>query len=383
MTRSFSAFALGTILSVTTLGRAAQTTPRVAVTTVKLERYGWEPPGPGSWEDLGYAAQQVAFDSKGNVVVGFTVRSGPPRLSTRSHPGFEYRVLRLSPSGELLESVQARTGDQWGGVYLDSHDDIVVRADGWVQVLTPGAGRAATENWTKLAACPPSCYLAESPSRRTFLLTMEPGPRSDRYLVTVVSPESRGIIAHCAHPLTVIPKLVSITDTYAYFNADPGNLPTHPSPVLYRWPLCDYSRRVTIPVHQHGPVHAPTDDELFLESFYPQQREVTFYAPNGRPLNVLKLPIDKHEGARVALSQNAQRALVSVVRYEGGAAWLDISPHTAAQRMIVLNISTGAQLADIPVPTAKGEPPAATAISPDGRRVAALANGTLTIASLP
>ncbi|MGH9781190.1 MAG: hypothetical protein ACRD33_05165 [Candidatus Acidiferrales bacterium] len=359
---------------------APQAGPAAAkVTEIKLEAFGWHPPvppHPGEIDSLG--SQKLTIDSTGRVLVSFTVRGPNEELMRRSHPGLLLRIVRFGTDGRADLSLALPT-DNWlgNGVYLDNHDRIVARADDklLMPVRSPESGAGQIE-WKTLAPCGPHCEVFESLSRRTFYLdTWDADPP-----VTVLNMDDLSDIRHCQLPRGVRPESFigirpnSITDTFAYFNYAPIGT----GPVLYRWPLCDLSRRTQLPVVAHFfPVDA-ISDSLFLSGH-------DEYGSDGKLMRQISIKLSKHEDVGVGgvegISANGERLALTATTWKGGLAALDISSHMTAERVIVYDLARSKELASIPI-----QPMWAIlhpAISPDGHRVAALVRATLTIADLP
>lgn len=351
--------------------------PPARVIRLKLEQFGWQrplPPKPGEIDSL--ESQTITIDTGGRVLVGFTTRGPSEGLLRRSHPGLVFHILRFTGGGQPDLSLELPTNNWLGnGVYVDSHDRIIARADDKVQLLTSSSSDSAQVHWETLAACPRLCQVLQSPSRRTFYLYTENADPP----VTVLNVDDLAGIRHCSVPIGFSPR--SITDDFAYFNYDHGN-PPFPPPVMYRWPLCDYGQRVRLPIVVHGLVYAISDDSLLLGD--------TIYSPDGKEkqsCSFLKV-FNKHEGGgprdmagNWGISEGGHRIAIIAETQRGGSLLFDITARLTAQRIIPYNMATCQPLASIPM-----SPPSyflRIAMAPDGHRVAALMRDTLTISDVP
>jgi hypothetical protein len=348
-------------------------TSAATVTDIKLEEFGWQQPlraKPGEIDSL--PSQRVTIDSRGRVLASFTVRMEGDGLVERAKPGLSLRVVRFAADGKPDLSLTLPTNNWNGnGVYLDDRDQIIVRANDQVQILIAAPKSNDDQaGWKAWAPCGPHCEVFQSLDRRTLYLdTWDADPQ-----IAVLNTENPSDIKRCRMPRGVEPQ--SITDDLAYFNHDLGG-PSKPRPVLYRWPLCDYTRRMELPVLGHSRVLSVSDDLLLLGN--------DLYGADGKLRLRIAVKLTEHEVAGTSgiegISENGGRVALTAATWRGGHPALDIGDHMTAERVIVYDIVKGEQLATIPIhPLNFALHPA---ISPDGHRVAALANDTLTIGDVP
>jgi hypothetical protein len=356
------------------LAQASQNeTSAAIVTDIKLEEFGWQQPlreRPGEIDSL--SSQKVTIDSQGRVLASFTVRMVGEEFATRAKPRLSFRVVRFTADGKPDLSLTLPTNNWSGnGVYLDDRDQIIGRANDKVQILIAAPKSDNDQSgWKDLAPCGPHCEVFQSLDRRTLYLdTWDADPQ-----IAILNTENPLDIKRCRSPRGVEPE--SVTDDLAYFNHDPGG-PSKPRPVLYRWPLCDYTRKTELPVLGHSFVLAVSDD-LFLLGH-------DLYGADGKLRIRIAAKLTENEVAGVSgiegINENGERVALTATTWKGGHPALDIGAHLTAERVIIYDIVKGEQLASIPIhPLHFALHPA---ISPDGHRIAALASDTLTIADVP
>ena len=364
-----------------------RTAPPVRVQRINLDAFGWRHrpvtgPGEGVWTPW----TELAVDSRGRVLVGFTV-PGPVRLAKRNHPNMRFRVLRFGSSDRPDLSLSIPTRRWQNGVYVDDHDDIIVHADGKLQALVaPPARPGSTGVWKTLAPCGPLCWVHESPNHR-MLYVSNPQPYDPKASaanvpkkILLLDRDHPADFRHCSLPsrIPVGGLGFTITDSFAYWNDDPGN-PPMPPPVLYRWPLCDYARVRPVPVKAPA---APIGDNLFLH--LPTAGQVVIYRADGNVEGRLRLRLGQHEIAAVLASWNGARLAADAITQRGGFPLFDIGTHVTKERLILV-AKNGEQLASVPVKPVGGIH--AFVFSPDGTRAAVLtwnsSEEVLTIVTVP
>lgn len=351
------------------------------VTQIKLEAFGWKQPVINPMELDSLPSQTVTIDSKGRVAVNFTLRAQGQELTTRAKPGLESHVIRFTPDGKPDLSLALPTNNWNGnGVYLDDQDRIIARANDSLLMVSPDgqSGHDQTKQ-TILAPCGRRCEVFQSLSRRTLYLdTWE--PEHADHAITVLNTEDLSNILHCR--LSASTPVNSITDRFAYFNHDPGAPigSIKQSPILYRWPFCDYEHRVELAAKAHHSIRAVDDDSLV---FFEVPNAIVVLGADGKVKRKVSIHFSKHEGSGgVAVSASADRIAVIGDTFRGGSQLLDISAHMTAQRIIVIDMLNGDQLASIPM-NPRDLVAIRIAMSPDGHRIAALVHDTVTVVDLP
>ena len=232
----------------------SRTEPSVVLS---LQDYGWEPPERGEVDK-----PSIAVDHQGRVIVGFTARERNG-LVTRDQPSLEFHILRFLPDGkvDLSLSLPTNTGGKTG-IYVSDTDRIIARANNRLQVLQTGEGNPQEPVWKTLATCTLRCLVEQSYSRHTLLLYTEDADPP----LTLIRLLQQPVLERCGK----MPQLTessedriqnypqSITDEFAYWIGG-GE--------AYRWPLCDYGRRVELPLHAHGR-WTIVNDKVFVANTY-------------------------------------------------------------------------------------------------------------------
>lgn len=356
----------------------AQQTNAQTIIHINLEKFGWLP-HPMQFPEYELSGQPLVIDRENRVLVGFTVREDTGRLATREHPGISFHILRFDKQGNLDLSLAIPTNNLHdNGVYLDAADDIFAQANDKIQVLNVDDETHADESsWRVLAPCGRSCVVKQSLSRNTLAL-QDFTTASEAYVLQGSPPRK---IEQC--PATNDSGIFnSLTDAFAYFYHDWGNLPIPRSPVFYRRPFCDFSQRSELPFAIRAlEVRALNDNSFFAIPVYGTTFGV--YDAGGNVKREVQVTWAKHEsgGGGAQTSENGHRVAVIVATSKGGLRALDISPHVVAERVVVYDLASGNQLMSIPVLPLRL--PLPLAMSPDGHRVAFLDNGILTLVDVP
>lgn len=354
----------------------AQQTNAPTIIHLNLEKFGWVS-HPIQYPEYEPSGQPLVIDRENRVLVGFTVRDDTERLATRARSSLAFHILRFDKQGNLDLSLAIPTDSLHdNGVYLDATDDIFAQANDKIQVLTVSDEAHADESsWRALAPCGRTCVVKQSFSRDTLVL-QDVATASETYVLQGSPPRK---IEQC--PATSDSGIFnSLTDNFAYFYHDWGNLPIPRLPVFYRRPFCDFSQRTELPFRiRAGEVRALID-KSFLVVY---GGKLAVCDADGNVEREVQMGLAKHEsgGARGQMSEDGDRVAISASTSKGGIPSLDISAHMVAARVIVYDLAEGNQLASIPVLPMKYFPP--LAMSPDGHRVAFLDDGILTIADIP
>jgi hypothetical protein len=357
------------------------------VTRLKLEQFGWQPPlppKPGEIDSL--ASQTITVDTQGRVLVGFTTRgSGEGLVVKRAQLGLLFHIVRLTGSEKADLTLQLATNNWLGnGVYVDDHDRIIARANDTLQMSLGIGGESDKSSWKVLAPCGAHCAIVQSVSRRTLhLYTWDANPP-----VAILSMNDPSNVTHCWEPGGFAAD--SITDHFAYFNYDPG-IPPLPPPILYRWPLCDYEQRTALPITDGRVVRVLpiTDSSFLLEDW---ARELLYRTDGKKKQSCsLRTLLKKHETGSLpgsayvdwgaAVDGSGRRVAILADTERGGSLLFDITSRLTGQRIIPYDMETCEPLASIPISPVSHF--LRIAMGPDGHRVAALVNDTVTIADLP
>jgi hypothetical protein len=343
-----------------------QTTAEPKLTQIKLKNYGWQPPQPPHRGEFASRSQPLTIDHQGRILVGFTIRDQAIGLTTRELPTLSYHIVRFAPDGKLDLSLTLPTNNwRQNGVYLDKADDLIARANDTLQMLASGE-QGGGHDWESLESCGPRCEIQQSFSRGTLLLVN----MDSRPPVTILQETPPRVVRRCERP-----KLPNdhLTDTFFYFVK--GG-PIGPAPMLYRWPLCDFAQHTEMQAATGGAIGALNDESLVVI----ENKAVVVQSVDGNVKFRSKMPKNDIPENWVQSSANGDRFAVSIATWRGGFRALDVSSDRVARRIVVYETATGTELASVAVD------PHSTidlAMSPDGHRIAVLANETVTIADIP
>jgi len=344
--------------------------PAVKVAVLNLKNYGWEPPHRQN------TLPSIAVDHEGRVIVGFTVweRTG---LVTRIQPSLGFRIIRFMLDGNPDLSVSLPTNE--GGrtdIYLSDNDQIIARANDSLQLLQENERNPKERAWKILASCTARCHVEQSPTRHTLLLYTEGSDPPLTFIRLSQQPQlqvcgkSNSLIKSNEDKIQNYPQ--SITDEFAYFHGwEPGA-----GAYAYRWPLCNYDKRVEMPLRLSGR-WTVLNDNIFVANTYsnPTANEgIEVISPDGRVK--FRPTLLMHESADslwvpVKSSERADRIAVDVFTIRGRNQTLDISGHLTARRIAVYDIEAGKEIASIPVNT-KHRFGFKFDLSPNGHRLAIL-----------
>ena len=346
---------------------------RIRVIRINLAAFGWKP-RPTSIENNGEFGPQLATDSEDRVLVSFVTR-GPIRLTRRGNPHLRFHVLRFARNGKPDLSLSIPTDHWWSnGLYIDNHDKIIVQAGGKLKLLvSPPNHFNGSGLWKTLTSCGSNCWVVESHSRRTFYVDQQTDSDNGQQLI-LLDRDHPTEVSYCNLPSWIPVDSrgeFGITDHFAYWNDTHGN-PPMPPPVFYRWPLCHYTKRTTLPIQYRGLAMTVLGNHSLILTR--SQGEVIFYNSQGKVLRKLHLRLGKHEGAVVKISQNGAR-LAALGMTQCRCSWLpDATVRLTAERIIMVSLKSGQQLASIPDVHLTWSPE--MVISPNGKRVAVLQQTT-------
>jgi hypothetical protein len=350
------------------------------VTRFKLEDYGWQRPHeeqPKEW--VGKRSRLVSIDHKGRVLAGFTARENQI-LASREHPGLSFHILRLTPEGKVDLSLILPT-DNWftNGFYLGSDDHIYARVNNALQFLAeePDA-RNAGAVWKTLTPCSMNCWINQSPSRRTLIVSELQEPGHYAYVVFDVSSSIPRVAQRCPW---IASDAWRITDQFAYQSTDGISVDAR------RWPLCDQEHVKELPLDMRNGAINPLSDETFLLiGTGKQRRGVELVSTDGQIKFRQEMP--KHDIAVPEPTRSDERGArfaFTVETWRGGARDLDISGKRVARRVVVYS-ENGQNLATVPVNpvynSLRYQRDFDFSMSPDGHRLAVLDEGVLTVVDM-
>ena len=347
-----------------------------AQSPIQLRSYGWEPP-----ESHQFNEPSIAIDHKGRVLVGFTVRERNG-LVTRDQPSFSFHIARFWPDGkpDLLVSLPTDAAGRTG-TYLSDTDQIIARANNYLQLLQSEDGNPQDGKWRILAPCIAQCNVVQSHSRHTLLLHTE---GADPPLMLIhLSPQpafqrcgkAHQFIKSAEDSIQNFPQ--SISDEFAYFSVDGDT---------YRWPHCDYAHRVELPVHIRGR-WTVLNDKTFVANPHNARRDQSGLEVISSEGQVkFRWAVGKHETADtlwvpIRSSERGNRIAVDVPTLRGGNRALDISDHVTARRIAVYDIEAGKEVASITV-NATHRCHYEFDLSPDGHRLRILEDDVVRIVDL-
>jgi hypothetical protein len=334
------------------LGQAEPLTPS-PIFTLDLRSYGWEPPWERQHE---INMPSIVVDHKGRVVLGFTAqaRSG---LVTRNQPSLDFRIMRFSPDGRVDSSLSLPTHEKGiNSVYLSDTDQIIARANDSLQFLQADDGNLQKGAWKTL--CARSCGVMQSPTRRTLVLTVK-GADSP---LTIVRFSEQLALRRCGS----FNYTQYITDEFAYYH----NWEPESGYFTHRWPLCQYERRVDVPLPARGRWAVLNDDTFVVYSNDKKDEGMEVVSLDGHVK--FRPTMQKHELASptIKTSERGNVIAADLVTIKGRNDTLDIAGHVTSHRIAVYEVEVGKQLASIPV--APQSRHFEFDLSPDGHRLAIL-----------
>ena len=347
------------------------------VVKFKLEDYGWQaPPREPSGELGGDQSRLVAIDHQGRILLGFTTREND-RLATREHPGLSFHISRFTKHGELDLALVLPTNNLYtNGLYLGSNDQIIARSNDTLQWMSEETGiHNQSPIWQVLAPCPSSCHLSQSPSRDTLIVR---GPRESGHFSYVIL-DTTSPVPHAARTcLWIALEAQTITDKFAYQSTDGIRFDAR------RWPLCEREHDTELTLDMRNGMIRPLSDEVFLLlGTGKERRGVELVAADGQLKFQHEMP--KHDivaPETIRTDERGNRFAFTVETWRGGSKALDISGKIVSRRVVVFSES-GEQLASVQVNPLynplRYQRDFDFALSPDGRRLAVLDAGLLTV----
>jgi hypothetical protein len=311
----------------------------------------------------------LVLDREGRVLVGFTAREGV-ELATRDHPARLFHIVRLNLQGQSDLSLFLPTND-WhkNGLYLGPDDQIFGRAGDAFEWLSADGSRGNPPAWQVLAACPESCSVWQSFSRKTLLLrSLDEETHHTIFKIVDAASSTPRVTQTCAQFASI-----KITDRFAY-------VPSYDKDdhLVVRFGFCEMDHYEEVRGWGRGAGYV-LNDETFLK-----------IGPAGTTLIGLDGHVRfsreprKHEWIdpdKIATNERYDRFAFMVNTVQGEHPHLDVSGHLVARHILVLD-QAGKELASIPTDS-DYHPDSNFAMSPDGHHLAILEEGVVTIVELP
>jgi len=357
-------------------GYVQSQTPKI--TQIRLQDYGWQPV-PYRPTRFGHPllTANLWLDHDDRVLVGFTLRESDA-LATREHPQRSFHILRFTTEGKTDLALSLPT-DSWysSGFYLSPNDEILARANGKLQYYSKNENQAQSEAWQVLATCPENCRIYQSFSQRTLILKVGPlvGSHDPPVVFTILDASSvpPRILRACSEMAST-----HITDKFAYrLNYDRDD------DLTVRFPFCDKEHYEDLPMWGRGGWRFVLNDETILKLGAAKggQFGADLVGAEGQVRFSKEMP--KHDSIdpnKIATDERYDRFAFIVNTERGAHPSLDIGGHLIARRIVVLD-GTGKELASIPTET-NYYMDSNFALSPDGRRLAILDEGVVTVVEL-
>lgn len=231
----------------------AQSQP-VKVVKFNLENYGWQPlPRMQHSERPGTPSRLVWVDHKARVLVGFTARENTG-LATRERPELSLHILRFTSEGKVDLSLALPTKDYFAnGLYVGPNDQIFARANESLQMLIEENQDSQTLAWKVLASCSINCWIHESPSRRTLIISESRDglghstiwhTADSSYAIIDLSLPAPLVLQTCSQMALYAEK---ITDKFAYWPSYDRD-----DNLTVRFPFCDVDHPQELPLGRGG-----------------------------------------------------------------------------------------------------------------------------------
>lgn len=354
------------------------------VVKFKLEDYGWKPfPRVQGGEMPGTYGHLITIDSQGRVLVGYVARSDLD-LATREHPELSFHILRFTPEGKIDLSVVLSTDDYFANaLYLGPNDQLFVRANDKLQMLIAEKRASDAEAWKVLSPCSINCWIHQSPSRRTLIVS-ESRDTSGQSTIWPTADSSYAIFdASSLEPREVQTcKQIAfyaqrVTDEFAYwpdYDRDDDR--------AVRFPFCDVEHYQELPLRRVGLLF-PLNDETFLLL---GAGEIEIAGSDGhvklrREMHKGDIPIGYLGGTWETSDEAGDRFAFLVSTWRGGSRFLDIGGKLVACRVLTYS-ANGQELVSVPVSTTYHRN-FGFSLSPDGHRVAILDEDVVTVVDIP
>jgi hypothetical protein len=347
-----------------------------SVVQFKLENYGWQPiPKEQRSEWVGRRSRLVSIDHRGRILVGFTVRENYA-LASREHPGLSFHILRFTLEGKVDLSIVLPTSNLFNnGIYLSADDHLYARVNNALQFLSEEPNALDVDGvWKTLASCSMNCIIMQSPSHRTLIVREFQDPGHHTFTLLDTSSTIPRTMKSC--PWNGFYSEI-ITDRFGYYSTDGISTDAR------RRPLCDQEHETELPLGMRNGMISPLSDEAFLLlGTAKDRRGVELVSADGHVKFRREMP--KHDIVPPPIwassDEQGDRFAFTVETWRGGSSFLDIGGKRVARRVVVYS-GTGRQLAAISV-NPHYYRDFDIAISPDGRRLAILDEGVITIANV-
>ncbi|MGA2814055.1 MAG: hypothetical protein ABSG16_21860, partial [Candidatus Acidiferrum sp.] len=291
-----------------------------------------------------------------------------------------FHILRFTPEGTLDLSLGLPTDNLFSnGFYLGPDDRIYARANRTLEVLTKKTDPSDLAlNWEVLLPCSVECKISQSPSRRTLVIRDLQEQGHYTYTVLDISSGARPYSKQCPW---IGFDANGITDEFSYQSGNGISWDVR------RWPLCDKNREEELPLAmQSGFVSPLSDDLLVLLGTNRERRGIELIAPSGQLKFRQELPKNDHPSAEQARTdEHCDRIAFVVQTWRGGSRVLDISGKMIGRRIVVYT-DRGQEVVSVPVSLGRNlvryRRDFDFSLSPNGRRLAIVDEGELTIVGL-
>jgi hypothetical protein len=340
--------------------------------SIDVKKYGWQPlPSRTSHEWAGRPERLLEIDHKGRILVGYTSRDRL-ELATRDNPTLSFHILSLNSDGSSGRSYELPT-TRWfdNGLYLDSEDDLIVKANDVLQARKAESGDGSQKHdWKILRSCSMNCRVNESVNRNVFLL--DDKAANPALTFARVSDARLEILRQCPE----LPRYDthSFDNKYAYYEGQP----TPRTYALYRWPLCEYAHAKQFSLPASGRAIALNKRSIALVD----ASGVQIVTSEGQLTFHWTMPKGDAAINQVSSSEDGKRFALQIITFKGGSRLLDVNGRIVARRINIYDSETGISLAALPIAIRDGDQCEFT-ISPDGSKLAVMINENLELFQLP
>ncbi len=343
------------------------------ISHMDLKQWGYSAPARPSWGSVreGPASPRLlSFSSSGDLVVGFVTREGTA-LASRANPGLMLHALTLSGTSNLVAKQDFATPDWYeNGLFVLAEGNLLVRVGDILRLYSP-AGHVVAETQIRSRGA----QILSLPNRQAFVVNYDVWPPT----IEVLDSRTFESLNKCS--CSACNWFESVSNRNVLIN-----LPKHglvaPLNRIEISRICgplQYAYEWRSDKEPHPLYATLLNDEHFvmaggypsLEVFDRGTKQWTDHFDRKHDA------IDLH----VAVDGIGDRFAVLVKKYVGGSQFLDINGHLVSSRVVVYRSTDGRRLAEVPVQHL----PSYVfnfAISPDGKLLAILSDGDLTLASI-